>query len=82
MIICMKNVCSILVDANTIVIEIVIAIPANMISLLNDSNEMTFFCKNSSNRSARYTLKTVESTLSQIRRRRARGTSGLWPSSP
>ena len=27
-------------------------------------------------------LKTVESTLSQIRRRRARGTSGLWPSSP
>ena len=28
------------------------------------------------------TLKTVESTLSQIRRRRARGTSGLWPSSP
>ena len=29
-----------------------------------------------------YTLKTVESTLSQIRRRRARGTSGLWPSSP
>lgn len=55
MIICMKNVCSILVDANTIVIEIVIAIPANMISLLNDSNEMTFFCKNSSNRSARYT---------------------------
>ena len=31
---------------------------------------------------ARYNLKTVESTLSQIRRRRARGTSGLWPSSP
>lgn len=30
----------------------------------------------------RLTLKTVESTLSQIRRRRARGTSGLWPSSP
>ena len=30
----------------------------------------------------RNTLKTVESTLSQIRRRRARGTSGLWPSSP
>ena len=29
-----------------------------------------------------YNLKTVESTLSQIRRRRARGTSGLWPSSP
>ncbi|WP_410347256.1 hypothetical protein [Sutterella wadsworthensis] len=29
-----------------------------------------------------FTLKTVESTLSQIRRRRARGTSGLWPSSP
>ena len=29
-----------------------------------------------------YDLKTVESTLSQIRRRRARGTSGLWPSSP
>lgn len=29
-----------------------------------------------------YSLKTVESTLSQIRRRRARGTSGLWPSSP
>ena len=29
-----------------------------------------------------YILKTVESTLSQIRRRRARGTSGLWPSSP
>lgn len=27
-------------------------------------------------------LKTMESTLSQIRRRRARGTSGLWPSSP
>lgn len=27
-------------------------------------------------------LKTVESTLNQIRRRRARGTSGLWPSSP
>ena len=27
-------------------------------------------------------LKTVESTISQIRRRRARGTSGLWPSSP
>ena len=27
-------------------------------------------------------LETVESTLSQIRRRRARGTSGLWPSSP
>lgn len=32
--------------------------------------------------SVHYTLKTVESTLSQIRRRRARGTSGLWPSSP
>ena len=30
----------------------------------------------------RQNLKTVESTLSQIRRRRARGTSGLWPSSP
>ena len=30
----------------------------------------------------RLDLKTVESTLSQIRRRRARGTSGLWPSSP
>ena len=30
----------------------------------------------------RWILKTVESTLSQIRRRRARGTSGLWPSSP
>ena len=29
-----------------------------------------------------FILKTVESTLSQIRRRRARGTSGLWPSSP
>lgn len=29
-----------------------------------------------------FNLKTVESTLSQIRRRRARGTSGLWPSSP
>ena len=29
-----------------------------------------------------WNLKTVESTLSQIRRRRARGTSGLWPSSP
>ena len=29
-----------------------------------------------------FALKTVESTLSQIRRRRARGTSGLWPSSP
>ena len=29
-----------------------------------------------------HNLKTVESTLSQIRRRRARGTSGLWPSSP
>ena len=32
--------------------------------------------------SVREILKTVESTLSQIRRRRARGTSGLWPSSP
>ena len=32
--------------------------------------------------SAVMNLKTVESTLSQIRRRRARGTSGLWPSSP
>lgn len=32
--------------------------------------------------SRRLALKTVESTLSQIRRRRARGTSGLWPSSP
>ena len=31
---------------------------------------------------ASYILKTVESTLSQIRRRRVRGTSGLWPSSP
>ena len=31
---------------------------------------------------ALFILKTVESTLSQIRRRRARGTSGLWPSSP
>lgn len=31
---------------------------------------------------ATWNLKTVESTLSQIRRRRARGTSGLWPSSP
>ena len=31
---------------------------------------------------AAFILKTVESTLSQIRRRRARGTSGLWPSSP
>ena len=31
---------------------------------------------------ALFDLKTVESTLSQIRRRRARGTSGLWPSSP
>ena len=29
-----------------------------------------------------YTLKTVESTLNQIRRRRARGTVGLCPSSP
>ena len=27
-------------------------------------------------------LKTVESTLNQIRRRRALGTAGLWPSSP
>ena len=33
-------------------------------------------------RLAEFNLKTVESTLSQIRRRRARGTSGLWPSSP
>lgn len=29
-----------------------------------------------------FTLKTVESTLNQIRRRRARGTVGLCPSSP